>query len=302
MAAIDEIRAALEQTVPDFRGRRGDWAGVLARAQAREQDRQGRFGALLGSRRRRIGVLVVAVVVVVGTASAFAGVRSLVAEPFVHEHGKMSRTVDGVRFSFFVPGGRVVENGLRDVGWENGPIERDGQGGFREGSLYISRSMVYGQGAEAVIFWTGFPDRGEAPPCTKLLSPSVGRSPGALAAAMARAPGTKLVKRPTRVTVGGRPATQVVLSVRKDLGCDPGFFFTWRHGECWGACWLETSVGDTIRVWIVDVDGKRLVIAAATKDALMASWGTPIGRFRTYHPRKEVAQEIAGIVRSIRFD
>ena len=37
MAAVDEVRAALERTVPDFRDRSGDWAGVLERARPNER-------------------------------------------------------------------------------------------------------------------------------------------------------------------------------------------------------------------------------------------------------------------------
>lgn len=39
MAAVDEVRTVLERTVPDFRDRSGDWAGVLAEAglEARER-------------------------------------------------------------------------------------------------------------------------------------------------------------------------------------------------------------------------------------------------------------------------
>jgi len=249
-------------------------------------------------RGRRIALATAAtVVVVVGTASAYATVRALFEEPF-EPSGRISRNVGDTKFSLLVPRTSSWESG-----WENGPIDQIGTpnpalGGapFRVRSLLISKSVVYGQGAEAVIFWTAFPDGGEATPCTKLLGPSAGRSPAVLATAMAMAPGTKVLMRPTRVTVGGRPATQVVLRVRKDLGCDQGFFFAWRpsapDGDCRGACWLETGAGDTIRVWIVDVDGELLVIEAATKDALIAD----------VRGSKEVAQEIAKIIESIRFD
>jgi len=255
-------------------------------------------------RRRRTALAVVATVaVVVGTASAFATVRALFEEPFA-PRGRVSRNVGDVRFSFLV---------RPQWGWMNGPIDHIGApnpalGGppFRVRSLLISKSLVRGQAAEAVIFWTAFPDGGEAAPCAKLLSPPDGRSPGALAAAMARAPGTTVVRRPTRVTVGGRPAMHLVLAVRKDLGCDPGYLFTWhprapQWSECWGDCWLATGAGDTLRVWIVDVDGELLVIEAATKDAVMAAWGTP-SPYRTFHPIKDTAQEIRAIVGSIRFD
>ena len=108
--------------------------------------------------------------------------------------------------------------------------------------------------------------------------------PPDLAAAVARAPGTKLVKGPSDVTLGGHPAKHVVLTVRKNVGCDPGFFYTWRdvYG---GTLWPTTDVGDTIRVWIVAVDGTRLFIAAATTEEADA----------------ELKKEIKQIVESIRF-
>ena len=62
----------------------------------------------------------------------------------------------------------------------------------------------------------------------RLLSPSTGASAAKLATAVSRAPGTKLVRGPSDVTLGGRPAKHVVLTVRKNVGCDPGFFYTWR--------------------------------------------------------------------------
>jgi hypothetical protein len=146
---------------------------------------------------------------------------------------------------------------------------------------------------------TGFRDGGEATPCAKLLSPAIGGSSADLAAAVAKAPGIKLVKGPMRVTVGGRPATHVVLTVRKDLGCEPGYFFTWRpRNVCWGACWLsESSVGNTIRVWIVDVGGTRLFIDAETRKQ-HARTGEAVPP-RVY---REVEQEITKIIGSIRFD
>jgi hypothetical protein len=61
-----------------------------------------------------------------------------------------------------------------------------------------------------------------------------------------------------------------VLTVRTNVACHPGFFYTWR-AVAGGAFWT-TEVGDTIRVWIVPVAGThfskrtRLFIAAATKE------------------------------------
>ena len=221
----------------------------------------------------KLGVIALAAAVLVfavGTAAGFG-------TPFAG--GRVTRTVEGVRFTFSVPPW---------VGWEYGPHRYIGNK-FSNGSLLISRSTTGSQGAEAVIFWTGLRGGGEAAPCTKLLSPATRDSSADLAAAVTRAPGTKVLKGATRVTIGGRPATHVVVKVLEDLGCDPGFFFTWQPrgpgGGCWGACWLESNVGDTIRVWIIDVGGKRLFIEAATKDH-----------------RRFLAQQIEKIVRSIRFE
>lgn len=77
----------------------------------------------------------------------------------------------------------------------------------------------------------------------------------------------------------------MVLSVRKSSGCRPGFFFTWRDMKA-GALWQMTRAGDTIRVWLVDVDGTRLFIEAET----------------TEQAGPELQREIQRIVESIRFE
>jgi hypothetical protein len=177
--------------------------------------------------------------------------------------GRHALTVDGVPFSFSVP----------TPGWE------------KFGKISINKSTVGPQGAEAIIFWTSFPDGDYADPCAYLLSPRVGSSAADLAAAVSTAPGTELVTGPSDVTVGGRAAKHVVLTVRKNVGCDPGFFYTWQDVP-WGALWPVTGVGDTIRVWIVDVDGTRLFIEAET----------------TEQADSNLEQEIQQIIESIRFD
>ena len=99
----------------------------------------------------------------------------------------------------------------------------------------------------ALSFW--------ARPCADPAPPSRLRSRGLLARGSSWA-------RP-RPPSGGKPAKHVVLRVRKDLGCDPGFFFTW-DASWGGAFWKETHAGDTIRVWIVDIGRTFLVLEAET--------------------------------------
>jgi len=163
--------------------------------------------------------------------------------------------------------------------------------------LYISRDTYGSQAAEAMILWTTFPGSGHARPC--LLDPSAGPSLADLADEVATAPGTKFVSGPADVTVGGRAAKHVVVTVALDaflaevsggartrtLGCDPGYFFGWEADDA-GAFWQETLPGDSIGVWIVDVDGMLLFIEAITH--------TEAG--------PAVEQEIEDIIDSIRFE
>jgi hypothetical protein len=181
--------------------------------------------------------------------------------------GRNTRVVEGVEFSFTVP----------DTGWE------------RFGTTSINKSIVGPQGAEAIIFWTTFPDGDDtrpddANPCENLLDTPPGPTAADLAAAVSTAPGIQLITGPSDVTVGGLPAKYVSLEVREDAGCDPGYFFTWQ-AMWWGAHWPETGVDDTIRVWIVDVGGTRLFFEAITTE------DADDGLFR----------EIEPIIESIRF-
>ena len=170
---------------------------------------------------------------------------------------------------------------------------------LRSNHFLISKSTVGGQAAEAVIFWTAFPDGGEAAPCPRLLS-AASRSTAELAAAVARAPAVTVLKGPRRVTVGGRPAKHVVVTVRGMGGCDSGYFFTWPD-QWWGAFWPGTYAGDVISLWIVDVDGKRLVIEAETKRPRSQYPAGHGGPRVTRTDLVEVEREIARIVKSIRF-
>jgi hypothetical protein len=155
----------------------------------------------------------------------------------------------------------------------------------RHDRFSLNKSAMGPQGAEAVIFGADFPDGGIAHPCARLLSPSVGPTVADLAAAVARAPGTELVSGPSDVTVSGYPAKHVVLTVREDVGCTPGFFYAWRETQG-GALWGAHTAADTVRAWIVNAGGARLFIGAVTTDQ-----ATP-----------GLEQEIGQIVRSIRLE
>jgi hypothetical protein len=193
-------------------------------------------------------------------AARILGVREASARTVV---GRSPFVVDGVPFSLRVP----------SDGWE------------RFGAISINKSIVGPQGAEAMIFWTTFPDGSNAAPCSRVLDSAVSTTSADLAAAVAAAPGAGLVVGPSDVTVGGLPAKHVVLTVREDVGCDPGNFYSWPNVR-WGALWPDTRVGDTIRVWIVDVGGTRPFIEAETND----------------QADPDLEREVQQIIGSIRFE
>jgi hypothetical protein len=182
--------------------------------------------------------------------------------------GRYAMTVGGVPLSF------EVSTSPTDDGWSS------------NGAFYIGKSTTGPQGAEAAILWTSFPDGGYPVRCLDELGPEVGTTAADLAAAVASAPADPIaLTGPSDVTVGGRPAKHVVFTVGDDHGCQPGFFYTWPaiYG---GPLWGDTRRGDTISVWIVDVDGVLLFIEGVT-----TTWARP-----------KLEQEIQQIVESIRFD
>jgi hypothetical protein len=153
-------------------------------------------------------------------------------------------TVSGIPMSFSVS---------EFAGWE------------AHGRPYISKSTHGPQGAEAIVYWAGFPESLSSDPCPGILGPSIGPTAEDLATAVSVAPGVRLVEGISDVTVGGRPAKRVVVTVQDDLGCDPGYFYTWSP-FFYGALWSEALPGDTYTVWIVDVDGQRLFLAAGSRE------------------------------------
>ncbi len=121
-----------------------------------------------------------------------------------------------------------------------------------------------------------------ADPCTRTAGPSV-QTVTELANAVASLPGTDLVTAPEDVTVGGHPAKHVVIKVRNDIACPPGQFFMWGVG---GVFRFATGLGETNRVWIVDVNGTRFWFEAET--------------YKGASP--ELDQEIQDMVDSIQFE
>ena len=183
--------------------------------------------------------------------------------------GPHSLTVAGVSVSYSLPSTPGRGNGY---GWNH----------YRH---FISQAPHQPLAPEALIYWAAFPGGGWADRCVPLLDVPAGASTSDLAAAVSTTPGTALVTGPSDVAVGGLAATKTVLTVRVDVGCDPGYLYTWRS-TLGGAFWQTTDAGDTITVWIVAVHGQKLLIVGETKHGS--------------HPTIQL--ELQHIVESIQFD
>ncbi len=163
------------------------------------------------------------------------------------------------------PGRHAVDVSGRSLSFTLPPGDGTPRDWAQFGDLYISNDTVGSQTAEAMILWTDLIGGPGVTRCDVVLHPGVGSSLAGDAADLASTPGTGLVSGPTDLVVGGRPAKRIVLIVEEDVGCDPGYFFAWDQ-EGGGAFWWGTEAGDTIQIWIVEVNdtGRRLFIGATT--------------------------------------
>jgi hypothetical protein len=136
-----------------------------------------------------------------------------------------------------------------------------------DGNAMIKGEVEHTDGS-VIIIWPSAMENVYADPCAHTpLRPPPDASATGLAAAVAAIPGTDLVSGPSSVTVGGRPAQHVVFTIREDLGCDPKDAYLWYDESTGGATggwrWAQ-ALGTTIRVWIIDVDGKLVWIEGET--------------------------------------
>jgi hypothetical protein len=175
--------------------------------------------------------------------------------------GRHNFALNGVPFTLEVPATGWISNG--SFGFDKGVYPETYDGGF--------------------ILWNNPPDGIYADPCKGTQGPRVGSSAAELAEAIASVPGTTATG-PSDVTVGGYPAKLVVVEIPETAACDAQDFYLWWDDQLTGR--YASEFGSTIRVWIVDVNGKLVQIDGETMN------GAP----------PEVAQEIQQIVDSIQFE
>jgi hypothetical protein len=184
------------------------------------------------------------------------------------EAGRHTLTESGTVFSIQVPAG-WRSSGLNcsgcapDAGW----LQRGTDESTDPGAVWMPIWSVDGVASD---------------PCAGKPAP-VPTSVAKLADAVATLPGTDLVTAPEDVVVGGRPAKHVVIKIPTDIGCPARQFNMWADN---GVFRWATALGQTNRVWIVDLGGKRFWIEAETYPG-----STPA-----------LAQEIETMIGSIKFE
>ena len=127
-------------------------------------------------------------------------------------------------------------------------------------------------------------------PCTHEGLQQFEESSAGEAEAIAALPGTELVSGPSDVTVDGRAGTYVEITIPEDLGCSKASFWLSHDPVC--GVRLECTTyptwpGETMRTWIVEVDGARFVFRAESRYA---------------NASPDLEREIQQIVDSIQFE
>jgi hypothetical protein len=108
-------------------------------------------------------------------------------------------------------------------------------------------------GFRAVAFWSVA--QTYADPCDRFGAQiPVGPSAGDLIAALSRIPQTR-TSTPLRTSIGGLPATKIQLFVPRELPCAPGDFYLWDRRYVQGG-------GERDNIWVLEVDGERLLVLA----------------------------------------
>ena len=139
--------------------------------------------------------------------------------------GRHPLTLEGVPFTFEIAQTGWVSNGA--FGFDKDPIR--------------------GATGASFIYWEHDADGVFTDPCGDVEAPPVGRSAAAIAA-----------------TIGGKPAQYVAIMIPDVIDCAPNHFYLWYDSSLPDNARYATDTGSTIRVWIIEVDGKRVQLDGET--------------------------------------
>jgi hypothetical protein len=98
-------------------------------------------------------------------------------------------------------------------------------------------------------------------PCshTSQRSPKIGSTVAAAATALGEIPHTTATK-PLQTTIAGHAATYLELTLPASLPCAPNDFYLWQDSP--NGDWWAQGLNETLRVWILEVRGQRVVMAS----------------------------------------
>jgi hypothetical protein len=110
------------------------------------------------------------------------------------------------------------------------------------------------------MFFVSLVDNTFEDPCTHLQrNPKLGTTVDALTTALAEIPNTT-ASQPVQTTIAGQAATYVELTIPSSLPCAFDNFYLWQDSK--DGDWWALAPNELIRVWILQVQGHRVAIAA----------------------------------------
>lgn len=99
-------------------------------------------------------------------------------------------------------------------------------------------------------------------PCAPVQrTPKIGSTVEALVTAFREIPHTTATE-PVETRVAGFDATYLEVAIPASLPCEPNEFDLWQEGP--GAHWWVQQLNETVRIWVIEVDGQRVAIVAHT--------------------------------------
>ena len=136
------------------------------------------------------------------------------------------------------------------------------------------------------IVWEDDADGVFSDPCSSTKAPPAGPSAADMANAIAGMSSVELVAGPEPFTIGGKPAQMVMVRMPDPLPCPNDQFYLWYDTTSSKNARYASAAGNTVRVWIIEADGKRIQLD---------------GEYEAGAPAA-VDEELWAIVNSIQFD
>jgi len=155
-------------------------------------------------------------------------------------------------------------------------VDIPAEGWRRAGSLYLSKGEDRARSAEAMLYWTVI-DRGRfARPCGQWWGAPDGSALDFARSALG-SHGVETMVPAQQEQVAGVDGGFAAFRVRRNQACQPGYFYRWLPPRS-GTSWSGIEVGDTVRIWVVDLGTDRVFIEADTHASASPELTTELGQ------------------------